>query len=477
MKRNPTTRRRFMQTTAAAAAAATFPELAPARDGAARPNVLFVLTDQWRFSSLGIGSDKIVRTPFIDQLAAQGAHWTRAYAANPVCTPNRSCILTGRYSHQTGMIRNNLMIPPEEICFPEIFRKAGYATHYVGKWHVDGEKKPGFVPPGWRRRGFDTFEGFNRGHYYHKPSTFDNAGNLLTLDGDPSYYEPSYQTDRAMAFMHKNRENPFLCYLSWGPPHTPFKPPPAFQKYRPGEIQFRENVPKSEEKQAAKDLAGYYGLCESLDHEMGRLMKFLERNDLAKNTLVVFTSDHGELAGSHGKYRKGQPEEESLHVPLIMRLPGRFEGGKQVDTLINSIDLMPTLLKTCHLEVPAACAGRDLSDPDTTVESIYCEGALGATAPRQQKKNENFKNWRTLVTPQHKMTLQPGENPVVQLFDLQKDPFERENLANRADQAAIQKELLAQCRAWAEKTEDPWPNPARAAQSLYSDEEATRARA
>ena len=148
-------------------------------DPAERTNLLFVLADQWRSSAFGFGSDAVVRTPNLDRLGAQGANWKRAYAANPVCTPNRACILTGRYSHQTGMIRNDLQLPPGETCWPEVFRSAGYATHYVGKWHMDGTGKPGFVPPGWRRRGFETFEGFNRGHVYHRPWGFGDAGEPL----------------------------------------------------------------------------------------------------------------------------------------------------------------------------------------------------------------------------------------------------------------------------------------------------------
>ncbi|MGH7202731.1 MAG: sulfatase-like hydrolase/transferase [Planctomycetaceae bacterium] len=117
-------------------------------------------------SAFGHGGDPVIETPHFDRFAKQGARFTRAYAANPVCTPNRSCLLTGRYAHQHGMIQNNLMLPPGERCLAESFRAAGYATEYIGKWHIDGEDKPGYVPRGWRRRGFETFKGFNRGHWY-----------------------------------------------------------------------------------------------------------------------------------------------------------------------------------------------------------------------------------------------------------------------------------------------------------------------
>ena len=147
-------RREFLAAASSAAASG--------REAKAPTNLLFILADQWRSSALGCGSDEIVRTPHIDGLASQGANCQRAYAANPVCTPNRACILTGRYSHLTGMTQNDLQLPPQEVCWPELLREAGYATHYVGKWHLDGNERPGYVPPGWRRRGFATFEGFNQ---------------------------------------------------------------------------------------------------------------------------------------------------------------------------------------------------------------------------------------------------------------------------------------------------------------------------
>ncbi len=485
--RNTPSRRRFLQAgtgTALAASAGAITSHAFGQENvsaaAQRPNVLFVLTDQWRASAFGSGTDEVVRTPHLDAFAAQGVRCSRAYAGNPVCTPNRSCILTGRHSHQTGMITNNLMLPPSEVCFPERFRDAGYATHYIGKWHMDGSEKPGFVPPGWRRRGFNTFEGFNRGHSYHEHWGFDNEGQALPWEsgGDP-YYEPAMQADLAMRFIKshqaKQTGQPFLCYVSWGPPHTPFRPPKRFDLYTEAGIQFRPNVPEAHQKQAAKDLAGYYGLCESLDHEMGRLLQFLDDNGLSENTLVVFTADHGEMAGSHGKYRKSEPEDESLNVPLFMRLPGRLKSGVTEETLFSSLDLMPTMLSVCGLDDPGTCTGRDLSGAlveggtAPTVDSVYSEGKVG---------DGNAQEWRCLVTPTHKLTIRrnaKNEDLVESLIDLKNDPFEMENLAGKRPK--LQQKLLAELKAHAEATGDVFPKASTPAKAMYSGAEAEKAKA
>ncbi|MEO7144535.1 MAG: sulfatase [Bryobacteraceae bacterium] len=456
-------------------------------------NVLFVLADQWRFSAFGHGGDPVVTTPTFDRFAQQGARFTRMYAANPVCTPNRSCIMTGRYSHQHGMTHNDIMLPPRERTIGHAFSAAGYATHYIGKWHMDGEEKPGFVPPGWRRRGFQTFEGFNRGHYYPTGAKyFTNGGELL----HPDVYEPTYQTDLAISFLERNRNHPFYCYLSWGPPHTPYHPPKEWARYDPEKLEWRPNVPAETRADAKtrKWVAGYYGLCSSLDHEMGRLLKALDDKNLAQNTLVVFTSDHGDMLGSHGLYFKSKPEEESLHVPLFMRLPGRIREKQLIPALASSIDLTPTILSICGLKPAAGVAGRDLSaaalgGPGPEIDSVYAEGMMRNSARVERLAPANAASdgdrgpagvsggmeWRALVTRSHKLVVR-ADNQVAALFNLEKDLYETKNLAGDQSVKALENELLARMRRWSKETGDPFPAASPAARAMYTDEEAARSR-
>jgi arylsulfatase A-like enzyme len=448
-----------------------------------------VLADQWRNQAFTHAGDPNLRTPNFDQLVSQGARWDRCYATNPLCTPNRACLLTGRFSNQTGMIHNELMLPPDNRSVADSFADAGYATHYIGKWHVDGGGFPGFVPPGWRRRGFQTFEGFNRGHYYPTGAHyFTNEGKLLY----PDVYEPVYQTDLAIDFMKKQKTEgkPFFCYLSWGPPHMPYKPPKEWDRFDPRTLQWRPNVPDNEKARAGtrRSLAGYYGLCESLDHEMGLLMKFLDDAGLADNTLLVFNSDHGDMHGSHGLHFKSKPEDESLHVPLIMRLPGKIVPEQKTQTLISSIDVMPTILSICGAQPIPSAAGVDKSAAvlggSFECDSVYSMGAMKAgtanaasdddataepavkSAATKPAVNPASAEWRCMVTPTHKLILRSG-NINNGVFDLANDPYEMSNLWDKPGTASLQKSLMDRMKQWQKQIGDVFPAESQPARASY----------
>ncbi|MCA9051866.1 MAG: sulfatase-like hydrolase/transferase, partial [Planctomycetaceae bacterium] len=304
--------------------------------------------------------------------------------------------------------------------------------------------------------------------------------------------------------------------LSLGPPHTPFRPPKDFDLYTPEEIRLRPNVPaptpgvdrpnrrqngparsggQNHQATARRDLAGYYGLCESLDHEVGRLTTFLKTSGLDADTLVVFTSDHGELAGSHGKYRKGEPEEESLHVPLIMRLPGTISAGSRSGALINSIDVMPTMLSLCGLPDPGTCSGRNMSaavasgaSGHSHQDAIYCEGKLTQADADEDSRPSRRRSdaaddkgaadngaagspasWRTIVTDRFKLTVRGKERQVEHLFNLNDDPFELQNLAGSAEHRSVREELLEQLLVFRDESGDSWPQTPPSARAMYED--------
>ena len=435
------------------------------------PNVLVLFPDQWRRQAFSCYGDPNVRTPNIDRLASQGARFNRCYATNPVCSPARAIFLTSRYGHQTGLIQNSLFLPSAETTYPEVLANKGYRTGYIGKWHLDGPAKPGFVPPS-RRQGYQWFEGFNRGHW------FPAGAQYFTQDGTlkkPQVFESVYQTDLAIEFMRRHQAKPFLLFVSYGTPHTPYRPPSKYDRFQPDDLIWRKNVPPAVRQSAiyARHLAGYYGLCELLDHETGRLLKFLDESGLTRNTVVMITSDHGDAHGSHGLHHKGQPEEESLGIPWIIRGPG-IKPGVVTDTLAGTIDFAPTLLALCGVHIPETMEGRNLAPvlagQAMEVPWIYTQGKMTSRAGRPQavgkvnSKRNIQAGWRAIVTPRYKLAVDNREN-VRLLVDLDKDPWEMTNLANHSEHAGLQQQLLKQLKAIGQSTRDPFPNPVAAAAS------------
>ena len=442
-----------------------------------RPNVLLILTDQWRRQALGCNGDPVIRTPHIDALAVQGANFQRCYTTDPVCTPARAALQTGRYPHQTGLTSNNLYFREGEIGVAACLAEAGYATGYIGKWHLCGSDRPGFVPPE-RRVGFEYFVGFNRGHAYHEPVYFTNEGELR----EPGGFEPTYQTDLALDFMAAHDREPFFLMVSYGPPHMPYRPPRGFDRVKPGDLVWRPNVPSDRraDPETISDLCGYYGLGEAVDAEIGRLLEHLASEGGEGNTFVVFTSDHGDMHGCHGMHYKGRPQEESLGIPLIVRGPG-IPRGVVPDGLVSTVDVPTALLSLCGVPIPATMAGRDVSPllrgEDMEIDSVYCEGRMNvrdavgiqsdepASALRAPRRSASkaatrgggqYRDWRALVTPRYKLAVD-YTGDVLLLTDLREDPYELRNLANVPEARQVREELLERLKERGQELGDPFP--------------------
>lgn len=409
-----------------------------------KPNVVFILADQWRAQALPSAGDSELQAPNLARLAKEGVHFDRVYASYPVCTPSRASMITGRFPHACRMPKNDLLLPREEPSIAAQLKAAGYATGYIGKWHLDGEERPGFVPPGWRRRGFDYWAGFNRGHRYYDSVYFRDDPQPIETKG----FEPDYQTDLAIGFIRRNKQNPFYLFLSWGPPHTPRNPPPETRGlYDPRQFALRENVPASHAEQARKGLAGYYGLCTALDRQIGRLLRTLDEEQLTRDTIVVFTADHGDMLGSQGLDFKNEPYEESARIPLLIRYPRAFTAGERNSTLLSNVDYMPTLLGLCGAEIPASVQGVDhstlLSKGDgSRPESIFAEGKMAGEG-----------EWRMVVRGHDKLVIdRHGE--VTHLYNLSNDPYEMNNLADAREQRLTRDALLALLNDWRKRTGD-----------------------
>ncbi len=427
-----------------------------------RPNILFVFADQMRAPEL----DPQVSSPHMDRLASEGTRFTRACANCPVCTPSRGTILTGRYPLSHRAVANDLPLPEDEVTIAELLRRAGYRTGYVGKWHLDGVPRDRFTPPGPRRHGFDFWAAWNCSHDYFHGRLFLDGPEPLELEG----YEPVGQTDVALRFLAERDPRPFCLFLSWGPPHAPYRQVPAehLALYDPSKVELRPNVrPTSHpggSEPNAENIAGYYAHITALDQELGRLLGTLEERGLAEDTIVAFTSDHGDMLWSQGAVKKEQPWEESVRIPLLVRWPGRVPAGKECEALVSTVDLSPTLLGLTGVEVPEAIEGADLSnvflgDDEAGPASVFLTEPIIV----DQGLRQGLREWRGVRTARYTYARwADGERWL--LYDNEADPHQMKNLIDSPGHASVRKELEEELQGWLRRTRDdclPWTENVR----------------
>ncbi len=457
------TRRRFMQTTALGSVGlCSLPAVASRLVGALKPNILLIFPDQWRRQAFGGQGDPNLATPVLDRLAAESTQFTSAYSNHPVCSPTRATLQTGRHTHQNGFLRNNLYLEQDPQNLGYRLKDAGYRTGYIGKWHLDGQARPGFVPP-HRRQGWDDFHGFNRGHWYRLDQADEARARYFTPDGELVFsdiYEPVLQADLAIDFMRRQKADaPWALTVAFGPPHDPYTPPPSHDRFNPADIQWRPNVPEAsrQDSQTGKAIAGYYGLCELMDAQIGRLLRHLDESGEAGNTIVVFTSDHGDMLGSHGRHAKLVPFEESSGIPLYVRGPG-IRRGHQVAQPVSVIDYAPTLLALAGSAPGPRMTGQDLTPAlrggRLQDRPVLLEGFMHLE-PRQ---------WRSIIAGGFKLTLVAEEKEgndtyhlLNQLYDLGSDPYEMHNLYRDPARQGLVKELTALRAEVAGRTGDAFP--------------------
>lgn len=416
-----------------------------------QPNLLVVFADELRAQATGCYGNPDVATPVLDRLAAEGVRFTHAYANAPVCTPSRGCLLTGCWPQRHRAITNDLPVDPAAPSIARALGAAGYACGYIGKWHLGGIPRYRRIPPGPERLGFDSFwAAWNCHHRYTRPKYYLNdATEPVILEGR---YEPEVQTDLALGWLAEQRVQhpgqPFCLFVSYGPPHSPYRPlPPGMEgRYDPARITLRPNcVDTPQERQ---DLADYYAHTTALDHQLGRLINYLREAGELERTLVVFTSDHGSMLGSQGHHYKQQPWEESIAVPLIMRgptLPRRVA----LDLLIGLVDLAPTLLGLLGLPVPAAMQGRDLSafirEPGKAAgrpASLYLQEMVCC----DQAVREGITPWRGVRTPRYTYA-RTLDGPWV-LYDNWEDPYQLRNLIAAPEARSLLDELERELATW-----------------------------
>lgn len=403
-----------------------------------KPNIVFLLTDQWRLQALGYAGNQQVKTPNIDKLATESTNFTHAISGWSVCCPWRASLLTGQYPLTHGVFVNDVPIGSNPVGMGDAFKQAGYDTAFIGKWHVGGRGRSNYIEPE-HRLGFDYFKALECTHDYNNSAYY--AGNdktKRTWDG----YDVFAQAEDAMTYIHDHeQENPFLMLLSWGPPHNPYQTAPQAYRdmYQPDDINLRPNVPPDMEDDAREWLAGYYAHCTAIDKSVGDILKLLDEKGITDDTIVIFASDHGDMLGSQDQQRKQRPWDESIRVPFLVRLPNHEAGT--TDAMINAYDILPTLLGLCDIDIPQTVEGRDFSpvfnggdDPSNGAALLACFHPFGEYAI-----SRDGREYRGVRTLQYTYT-RTLDGPWL-LFDNDADPYQLNNLINHPDYADIQKQL------------------------------------
>ncbi len=447
----------------AALCAAATPSLQATAAEQRRPNILFIFTDDQPQICMGCMGNRHIRTPNIDRLAAQGVLFTNAFVTTAICCSNRACILTGQHMRRHGIEDFQVPLSAEAFdrTYPMLLKKAGYRTGYLGKFAV-GWPRPEVRHLSLPGEKFDFWYGF--------PQMIDFR---QVVDGRERYLT-TVITEKAVEFLRANPPGrPFCLTVALKEPHGPWNyfdpevpdpykdaripPPPTFtaEAYAAQPRFIRESLNGGQGPKWFKDHESYqqrirtfYRLITRADAAVGKIMAALEEFGLDENTVVIYSSDHGEFQGAHGLAGKWLMYEESIRVPLIIRdprLPAELRGRRR-DEMVLSIDLAPTMLALAGVPVPEAMQGRDLGpllgrEKVSWREQWYYEHVYNTKPPRRPiVKCEGVRTRRLKY-----IRYRDVDPPYEQLFDLAADPHEETNLAGERSRAATLGRLRAKC--------------------------------
>ena len=470
-----------------------FPILAmgiQAQEKQSSPNLIFIMADQWRGDALGCLGKEAVKTPHLDQLASEGVNFTNAISSYPVSSPARGMLMTGMYpvsSKVTGNCNSDtapygVELPESARCWSDVLKDQGYELGYIGKWHLDSPYQPyietnnnkGKIAwnewcPKERRHGFSHWIAYGTYDYHLKPMYWDTDASR-----DEFYFVdqwgPEYETDQAIDYI-ANRDNklrdagkPFALVVSMNPPHTGYELVPDKYKeiYRNVDVETVCNSPIIAPKGTKmgdfyrKSVLDYYACMTGVDEQVGRIIRQLKEQGLFDNTIVVFTSDHGDSMGMHEHIGKNIYYEKAIRIPMMISWPEKIAPRRDSTLMIAFADLYPSLLSLMGFKdrIPAEVQTFDLSasssSPENTQEIVQ---------PYYYLLPENLTTgYRGLRTKKYTFAVHAtnGRTDEWILFDRKQDPFLLNNIA--PDQPALIKQFSNQLKDWLKKTNDPFMN-------------------
>lgn len=450
-----------------------------------KPNLLIIQTDEHTYKTLGCYRDLMdedqafvwgdgieVLTPNIDRIASEGAICTSYYASSPVCTPSRASFQTGLYPIAAGAPINGMPMNPNLITFAEVLRRDGYQTSYVGKWHLAATPHLGYpyMEPGYAFGYMDRTYMFEGTHNkwvetVTKPNKI-KVGNKTPKEGEAKEYTTDYLTDRCLELLERDKDEPFCMMLSIPDPHGPdIAREPYRSMYK--NLDIKEPVTmgvslldkrpiwamggKNESGDFDREsVREYFGMVKCIDDNVGKILQFLDDNDLAENTIVVFTSDHGDMLFEHKRVNKDLPYESSARIPFIIRYPKEIQAGKIIRKAYTTVDFAPTILGLMDANQIDNVEG--VNDAEVFVknekEHISDRVIYMTDSP--------FNEWTAATDGRYKLVLSCKEKPW--LFDMKEDPSELINLYSHPDYQEVasnfQTELLRQMELYKEPALD-----------------------
>lgn len=488
-----TSRRHFVKVSLAAGSAAALAGpacLVKDRDRSFEPpNLVFIFPDQMRGQALGFLKEDPVVTPNLDRFAGEGVVFIHAVSNYPVCSPYRGMLMTGRYPHANKVLSNcnsngakfGYELQASDRCWSDVLRDRGYSLGYIGKWHLDSPHKPWVKSPNnsdtfawneWcppeRRHGFDFWYAYGTYDNHFKPEywTNDSTRNVrVKID----QWSPEHEADMAIQYIRNEKSafrdpsKPFALVVGMNPPHMPYElvPKKYVDEYAgrtAEELLNRPNVNLREDTRgtrlARKQIKNYFAMVTGVDDQFGRILAALKEEGLERDTIVVFTSDHGNCLGCHEQVSKNVHYEESMRVPFLIRWPGRIR-PRHDDLLLSTPDIYPTLLDLMGFgtDIPKEVEGVSHASLLLTGEGQRPASQLYMWIPLGKPA------WgrRGVRTHRHTMVITKTEGAADQyvLHDNVEDPYQLRNIASEKPEIV---ELLRdrELTYWLEKTGDPW---------------------
>ncbi|GAA3615114.1 sulfatase-like hydrolase/transferase [Flavivirga amylovorans] len=457
-----------------------------------KANILIIVTDEHNFRTLGVYKELFLEqgktelanpwgevpgfsTPNLDRIGHEGAVLTSMYASTPSCAPCRSSMFTGNYPHTAGVPKNGFALSPDALTIAKVLNKSGYETGYCGKWHLqEGNPEPGWAPDadvhGFKHNRYM----FNTGHWKKLEMEADGVtpkvggkGRRAVQVSDEKTYTTDYLTDRTLEFIDENGDKPFAWVLSFPDPHTPdVVREPYGSMYKPEDVKVpatwtttgmrdesypywireKQRIPEDKTpQQYVKSVAAYHGAVKCIDDNIGRILAKLEEKNILDNTIIVFSSDHGDMLGEYGHENKGTPYEGSGRIPFVIRYPKKIKAGTIIHEAANATDWMDTLITLSGIDQKDYNAsknqGRDLTPLLTGTQKDWEDITF-----------VRFQNWASAITDRYKLIYDTTAEPW--LIDLEIDPEESTNYFNSKDHKEIVKQLSKKLLEYGKWTKD-----------------------